>query len=248
LKHVVRNLAAAAAVTVSTFSGSAAPAYAYPADCAILLCLAGGWPASAPCAYARAVFIRRITPWPIEPPLQIWRCPMGVSFENPEPVDRLLRLARMQAEPHWSSLPEPDAMHLVQAVGAGADIDISGPIFAFIRSINVFDVYLRQGLVGEGEDCRRTARIRHGSYDITGVMAPQQRCRRRFAVTKGSGRRAPVSPFVRFLSIGRITMAATASSRSITDILRIRTHRVRPHQALHRRLCEQPKMRKDARP
>ncbi len=168
MKHVVRNLAAVAVVSLSTFSGASTPAHAYPVDCAILLCLAGGWPASAPCAHARAVFIRRITPWPIEPPLQIWRCPMGVSFENRAPVDRLLRLAGMQEAPHWSSLPEPDAMRLAQAVGPGADIDISGPTFAFIRSINVFDVYLRQGLVGEGEDCRRTARIRHGSYDANG--------------------------------------------------------------------------------
>ena len=37
-------------------------AKAYQVDCAILLCLAGGWPASAECAHARAVFIRRITP------------------------------------------------------------------------------------------------------------------------------------------------------------------------------------------
>ena len=57
-------------------------AEAYPVDCAILLCLAGGWPASAECAHARAVFIRRITPWPIEPPLQIWNCPMRVSFRD----------------------------------------------------------------------------------------------------------------------------------------------------------------------
>nr|WP_082430078.1 hypothetical protein [Jannaschia rubra] len=56
-------------------------AQTYPIDCAILLCLSGGWPASVPCARARAEFIRRITPWPAEPPLQIWRCPMGASFE-----------------------------------------------------------------------------------------------------------------------------------------------------------------------
>lgn len=57
---------------------AAAPsAKAYPIDCAILLCLAGGFPASAECGAAKAEVIRRITPWPIEPPLQIWRCPMG---------------------------------------------------------------------------------------------------------------------------------------------------------------------------
>src|SRR6056297_3289748 len=59
-----------------------ARAQTYPIDCAILLCLSGGWPASVPCARARAEFIRRITPWPVEPPLQIWRCPMGASFET----------------------------------------------------------------------------------------------------------------------------------------------------------------------
>jgi hypothetical protein len=71
--------------------GSTAPtrtrAQTYPIDCAILLCLSGGWPASVPCALARAEFIRRITPWPVEPPLQIWRCPMGASFEGP-PMSR----------------------------------------------------------------------------------------------------------------------------------------------------------------
>ncbi|WP_299628692.1 hypothetical protein [uncultured Tateyamaria sp.] len=56
-------------------------AQSYQIDCAILLCLSGGWPASVPCAHARAEFIRRITPWPVEPPLQIWRCPMGAAYK-----------------------------------------------------------------------------------------------------------------------------------------------------------------------
>src|SRR5690554_253192 len=60
-----------------------ARAQTYQIDCAILLCLSGGWPASVPCARARAEFIRRITPWPVEPPLQIWRCPMGASYDGP---------------------------------------------------------------------------------------------------------------------------------------------------------------------
>lgn len=60
-----------------------APAMAYPVDCAILLCLAGGFPASVECARARAVMIARITPWPIEPPLQIWNCPMRIEYRRP---------------------------------------------------------------------------------------------------------------------------------------------------------------------
>ncbi len=69
-----------------------ARAQTYPIDCAILLCLSGGWPASVPCARARAEFIRRITPWPVEPPLQIWRCPMGASFESDPNQDTRARL------------------------------------------------------------------------------------------------------------------------------------------------------------
>ena len=83
MKQMIRSAATAAAILVSGLLGTAAPAQAYPVDCAILLCLAGGWPTSAPCTHARTVFIRRITPWPIEPPLQIWRCPMGASFSSP---------------------------------------------------------------------------------------------------------------------------------------------------------------------
>ena len=71
-------------VALAAASVFAAPqrveAQTYQIDCAILLCLSGGWPASVPCARARAEFIRRITPWPVEPPLQIWRCPMGAAY------------------------------------------------------------------------------------------------------------------------------------------------------------------------
>jgi len=89
-----------AGLALATGLGLALPAQradAYPVDCAILLCLAGGWPASAECAHAKTVFIRRITPWPIEPPLQIWHCPMGVASHTQSPssiIDSLRGLAR----------------------------------------------------------------------------------------------------------------------------------------------------------
>lgn len=67
----------AAAVCASATLASAPKVDAYPIDCAILLCLAGGFPASAECSAAKAELIRRITPFPVEPPLQLWRCPMG---------------------------------------------------------------------------------------------------------------------------------------------------------------------------
>lgn len=143
-------------------------AQGYQIDCAILLCLAGGWPPSVPCARARAEFIRRITPWPVEPPLQIWRCPMRAALETPDPVERLYRLADLNLRPTFSSSPGMETLHLAQAVGRGADIDVSGPAFNFIRSINVFDANLFQHEGGENNQCRRWHNIRHGSYDSTG--------------------------------------------------------------------------------
>ena len=80
---LLRRVAFGTATLMSTAVVSlpqSAHAQSYQIDCAILLCLSGGWPASVPCARARAEFIRRITPWPVEPPLQIWRCPMGAAY------------------------------------------------------------------------------------------------------------------------------------------------------------------------
>ena len=86
------------------------PAASYPVDCAILLCLAGGWPASAECTHAKAVFIRRITPYPVEPPLQIWQCPMGASYSQGEeaPTVRLYNVfEREKAHPQLQANPPP---------------------------------------------------------------------------------------------------------------------------------------------
>lgn len=84
--------------------GFTAPAYAYPIDCAIFLCLAGGWPSSPDCNAARAEFIRRITPLPVEPPLQLWRCPMGATSgsSNMSPMQRLDAIKSLSSNP----LPE----------------------------------------------------------------------------------------------------------------------------------------------
>ncbi len=69
------------AVVASAARIGGQPAAAYPIDCAILLCLAGGFPASAECGAAKAEMIRRITPWPIEPPLQLWNCPLSIPAD-----------------------------------------------------------------------------------------------------------------------------------------------------------------------
>jgi len=124
-------------MVLSMFFALTAPqaAKAYQVDCAILLCLAGGWPASAECAHARAVFIRRITPWPIEPPLQIWRCPMGIADRKP-----MQSAAPESWEAHDQKVPAFAQVILAQVVDGGADIDISGLEFDFVRSIRVWDV------------------------------------------------------------------------------------------------------------
>ena len=84
--------------------GFTAPAYAYPIDCAIFLCLAGGWLSSPDCNAARAEFVRRITPLPVEPPLQLWRCPMGATSGSADmsPMQRLDAIKSSSANP----LPE----------------------------------------------------------------------------------------------------------------------------------------------
>jgi hypothetical protein len=180
-------------------SPTQASAQTYPIDCAILLCLSGGWPASVPCARARAEFIRRITPWPVEPPLQIWRCPMGASFEGPpmpRATERVIEALFRGAEPPANfSSPVPDhaalgddrldlealnatrgnlvmadyALHLAQD---RADIDISGPEFNFVRSIRVFDVrHAWQRESGQDGDCNRSATVVLGSYGTQGEFS-----------------------------------------------------------------------------
>ncbi len=177
-------------------------AQSYPIDCAILLCLAGGWPASEPCAKARAEFIRRITPWPVEPPLQIWRCPMGASFEvdpqrpvGPRLFDALLhkdayrpRQSRPLHGPDATGLPsaalwpEPapgtdlvSAELALRLVQDRADIDISGSDFNFVRSIRVYDVrYARQHESGDDGDCNRSALVMLGRYGLQGDFSWQR--------------------------------------------------------------------------
>ncbi|MDF1671318.1 MAG: hypothetical protein P1U83_17080 [Roseovarius sp.] len=195
MPHLFARLAFTAIVAAMSviLTTSKATAQTYQIDCAILLCLSGGWPASVPCTRARAEFIRRITPWPVEPPLQIWRCPIGAShqhgtdirprffdilFDDPSLLPQSFPkvspsegnmtlpalLRRGAVEP---LLPPTDlAWRLVQD---RADIDISGPEFNFVRSIRVYDVrYARQHESGRDDDCNRSANIRLGTYGMQG--------------------------------------------------------------------------------
>jgi hypothetical protein len=193
-KHVLLFVTALAFAINSLPSSTRAQTY--PLDGAILLCLSGGWPASVPCARARAEFIRRITPWLVEPPLQIWRCPMGASYELDRPLSntgrffdvlfegRGVQLDQSPAEiggdfgptaktAVWRS--DKDMGDLVpvnlalRRVQDRADIDISGPEFNFVRSVRVFDVRTApQRTAGENDDCRRHALVYLGTYGTQG--------------------------------------------------------------------------------
>lgn len=185
-----------------TWHPAAARAQTYPIDCAILLCLSGGWPDSVPCARARAEFIRRITPWPVEPPLQIWRCPMGASYEVVPPSDSADRIVEAFFQNHsagtrqsfaardiggfdepieaaWLTPEAPDylvpADQALRLVQDRADIDISGPEFDFVRSIRVFDVrYARQYESGRDGVCNRSATVVLGTYGTQGDFGWQR--------------------------------------------------------------------------
>lgn len=200
MQHSISKIALAATVGLLGLSlhTSRLEAQTYQIDCAILLCLSGGWPASTPCSRARAEFIRRITPWPVEPPLQIWRCPMGASLKTPytdaplprvwdilapdtfgrnhSPLQYTRKVQPLKTQPaayrsggtSAALLPDGFALLLAQAT-AGADIDISGPEFNFVRSIRVYNVtYASQRESGRDGDCNRFFSMRIGTYGTQG--------------------------------------------------------------------------------
>ena len=181
LKKLLPSITVALTATALTLP-MPARAQTYSIDCAILLCLSGGWPASVPCARARAEFIRRITPWPVEPPLQIWRCPMGATYESdqlPNSAGRIFQaFYRTDGRQSLQFLPGSDfvpADHALRFVQDRADIDISGPEFNFVRSIRVFDVrYARQHESGRDGGCNRSGTVVLGTYGTQGDFAWQR--------------------------------------------------------------------------
>ncbi len=163
----MKPLLPALVLGVGLSTATVTPAAAYPVDCAILLCLAGGWPASAECAHARAVFIRRITPWPIEPPLQIWNCPMRANFRGQRrPIERLYDIA-FRADVPLADLSLPEVPAGLIPVNAQADVDISDAAFDFVRSIRVFELTYQQRRNSDG-DCNSWETVYMGSYGEQG--------------------------------------------------------------------------------
>lgn len=72
-----RNIYIFPLITSVAMAIGTCPARSYPIDCAILLCLSGGFPSSAECVAAKATMLQRIAPPVPRPPLQLWNCPMG---------------------------------------------------------------------------------------------------------------------------------------------------------------------------
>jgi hypothetical protein len=165
------------------------PAAAYPIDCAILLCLSGGWPASAECTAAKAEVIRRITPFPVEPPLQIWRCPMqsaGIDgYLSPRlrlaqltasPAPTLARLVQASAnypmQNNGFEIPLTELPSLAHRVSQQADVDISGSSFDFVRSIRVWHVKNYRQIREDPKDpCTEIHEITLGTYSAQGEFA-----------------------------------------------------------------------------
>lgn len=65
------------AMVLAVWSASMKAIRAYDVDCAIILCMAGGFPSTPVCSAAYSEMIRRITPWPILPPFGV--CSFAVA-------------------------------------------------------------------------------------------------------------------------------------------------------------------------
>lgn len=142
--------------------GAPSPAPAYPIDCAILLCLAGGFPPSLPCAAARIEMIRRITPWPIEPPLQIWRCPMQADFLPGPPAAQDLPISVAFSQGQLSKPRAP-------ARAPEFDAIYDPLIETYLAAIRVYNFsYARRQ--GHDDNCTVSSSLQVGSYSADGAF------------------------------------------------------------------------------
>ena len=171
----LRSMSLCCSGAIATLTGAAAHAGpgGAPIDCAILLCLSGGWPPSAECAQAKAEFIRRITPMPVEPPLQIWRCPMGATAQSEPGTGVTERLFRVASD--FSDHQTVNVTATNDGQGKQADIDISGSEFDFVRSVKVWNVeYFEHTRNPRSTDCEKNYRIELGSYGLQGEFSWQE--------------------------------------------------------------------------
>lgn len=152
---------AALSLALATSIPSLAAAQAYPIDCAIFLCLAGGFPASPECAAAEAVFIARIESF--QPPLQLWNCPMGASFRREEIAHPLVTLARLEQGSSPGVLRGPYRPLATPVTPLPAAVDFTGSDYAFIRSIHVW--WTRAYATRHRDGCSGGTAIEEGYYD-----------------------------------------------------------------------------------
>lgn len=167
MKASLQTICASVLLALS-LTGTPARALAYQIDCAILLCLAGGFPPSAPCAAARAEMIRRITPWPIEPPLQLWRCPMRASIRHGDTVTQS-RPVEIQYLPPLLNPP----------FEIQNDVDLL-PIYEsqiedYLTAIKVYHLRYSRSYSSRSGNCNISARLEVGTYDRDGNFSWQRR-------------------------------------------------------------------------
>jgi hypothetical protein len=164
INRIARKFVLAALLCSAGLVASPRPAAAYQIDCAILLCLAGGFPPSEPCARARAEIIRRITPWPIEPPLQLWRCPMRAEFW-PTGSDGSLKLIDLRYLAHSQSLAfEPPSVTEPLPV-------LDSQIEDYLSAIKVYHLRYSRSYNSRSGNCNVFARLEVGSYDPDGTFS-----------------------------------------------------------------------------
>lgn len=148
-------------LALAAFTPPPAGAQGYPIDCAIFLCLAGGFPASPECSAAEAVFIARIESF--QPPLQLWNCPMGATFRRDEMEHPLVTLARLNETGESKLLQGPFKPMETPAAPLPAAVDFTGADYGFLRSIHV---WWTRGIVSRHhDDCTNTELISEGWYD-----------------------------------------------------------------------------------
>ncbi|WP_282128047.1 hypothetical protein [Roseobacter litoralis] len=135
-----------------------------PIDCAILLCMGGGFPASPACTAAKAEVVRRVTPNPhSEPPLQIWNCPISAQFVPSAgglPPARLLWAGEKDWVPEGQSNAEPILV---------SSLDSDASTQAFLGSVRVYNIR-RYSFAWQGRDGECTERwsMQLGSYAADG--------------------------------------------------------------------------------
>jgi hypothetical protein len=156
--HILRrSLTLTAVLAAALLSSAPRHAQAYQIDCAILLCLAGGFPSSEPCARARAEMIRRITPWPIEPPLQLWRCPMRAELHMSVPQAERVIDAGYSLQ-HEQNSAETYGSFARFWLAFGEDVT------DYVMAIKVYDLTYSRRRNRDG-DCIVFGSLRMGTYD-----------------------------------------------------------------------------------